>query len=84
MYTIPERTEGQQQHWKNVRFEEWKQDERQRRIKVLSRVVIRKDADGYRVVYYKDNFICCLFDNDKYENERMIRIIVNLIEAINE
>ena len=49
---------------------------------MLSRVVIRKYTDGYRIIYYKDRYICCLFDNDKYENERILHVIVNLLEAI--
>lgn len=82
MYMIPKRTEAQKACYRVFNFEKYRQEERQHRMAMLSRVVIRKDTDGYRKVYYKDNFICCLFDNDKLENERIIRIIANLLEAI--
>ena len=79
---IPKRTEAQKAYWRAFRAEKYEQEERQRRMTMLSRVVIRKNKDAYRIVYYKDRFICCLFDNDKCENERKIRIIVNLLEVI--
>ena len=63
-------------------LKKYEQEERQHRMTMLSRVVIIKNPFGYRTVYYKDRFICCLFDNDRDENERIIRIIVNLLEAI--
>lgn len=82
MYMIPKRTEAQKAYYSVFNFEKYRQEERQRRMTMLSRVVIRKNTDGYRTIYYKDRFICSLFDNDKYENERIIRIIVNLLEVI--
>lgn len=82
MYMIPERTKAQKAYWRAFHTEKYRQEERQSRMRALARVTIRKDADGYRIVSYKDRFICCLFDNDKLENERMIRIIVNLLEVI--
>ena len=82
MYMIPKRTEAQKAYYRVYNFEKYRQEERQHRMAMLSRVVIKKNADGYRIVYYKNRYICCLFDNDNYANERIICAIVNLLEVI--
>ena len=45
MYMIPKRTEAQKAYYNVFNFEKYRWEERQRRMTMLSRVVIRKNAD---------------------------------------